>query len=78
MGREHVRRTGIEGNICSLGPCTLEDAANKFKLFRQGLDEAGDDDAFKTVRLFKSMVHIQVVVASSDDQVWSDARNLSA
>ncbi|WP_395396189.1 LLM class flavin-dependent oxidoreductase (plasmid) [Novosphingobium sp. BL-8A] len=73
---ETCRRAGVEGNILSLGPCTLEDAANKFRLFRDGLDEAGYEDAFKSERLVKSMVHHQVVVASSDDQAWADAETM--
>lgn len=71
---ETCEKVGREGNILSLGPCTLDEAAHKYALFRKGLDEGGYSEAYKAERVAKSMVHHQVVVAGSNEQAWEDAQ----
>lgn len=71
-----VREAGVDGNCLFLGPCTIEDAEAKLKLFREGLVAGGHDEATIADRIEKSMVHHQFVVAETDDLAWDQMQQM--
>lgn len=60
----------MNGDVIFLGPCSIPDAADKFRHYREGLDEGGWDDGLKAQRLRHSMVHHEVVVGETDGEAW--------
>ena len=71
------RKTGKDGLLLSLGPATIADAAGKFALYREGLDEGNHPEAQKSECLAKSLVHHQFVVGSTDDAAWALAEKMA-
>lgn len=65
-----VRKAGIDGHVMFLGPASIDDAARKYRAYREGLEEGGWDEAYTADRLAFSMVHHQTVVADTDDEAW--------